>query len=103
MVDHYFQKWCNAYHHYIEEWYEKFIFLYNQHGYYWDPKKEPEQQSVPSRREFYEFCYNNTRKYKNPTTGRKIPPIVMTPRKDEELMYMEEDFYNSPTIRLMTT
>lgn len=99
MCDLYFQKWCNAYHHYIDEWYGKFILLYNQHGYFWDPKKGPDQQSVPSKREFYEYCYNNT--LKDPFRG--VPPIVLTPRKEEELMCLEEDFFNSTTLKLMTT
>lgn len=92
MASHHFQKWCNAYHHYIEEWYDKFILLYNQHGYYWDPTKDPDQQSVPSRGEFYEFCYLNTRRYPDLKTRTSIPPIVITPRKEEELMTMEEEF-----------
>lgn len=94
MAEYYFQKWCSAYHHYIEEWYQKFILLYNQHGYFWDPTKDPEHQSVPSRREFYEFCYSNTRKYnylQGPKDTQKLPPIVLTPRKEEELMYLEQE------------
>ena len=90
-----FQKWCNAYHHYIDEWYDKFIYLYNQHGYFWNPTASQEQQTVPSKKEFYEFCYRNTRKYPDPGTKKNLPHIVLTPRKEEDMMKIEQHFFES--------
>jgi hypothetical protein len=96
MDRYHFRKWCNTYYHYIDEWYDKFIYLYNQHGYFWDPSAPLEQQSVPPRIEFYLYCYRNTRGYWDPKTQKKLPLIIMTPRKDEELMKLEQQFFNSP-------
>jgi len=77
MVSH-FERWSNAYYHYIDEWYDKFIILYNSYGYY--------QQDIPTRKDFFWHCYINTRCYWDPKEKRKVPIIVLTPRKEEDMM-----------------
>ena len=82
MTSH-FERWANAYHHFIDEWYGKFILLFNLHGYYGS-------ENVPSRSEFYQHCYKNTRCYWDKNKKRKVPSIVFTPRAEEEQMQYEE-------------
>jgi hypothetical protein len=77
MTSH-FEKWSDAYHHYIDEWYDKFIIMYNSYGYY--------GEDVPLRNYFYWYCYINTRGYWDKKEKKIIPPIVFTPRKEEDMM-----------------
>ena len=98
-MSNYFMRWCNAYEEYIEEWYRNFIYLYNQHGYYWDPSLDSDKQSVPTRKEFYEYCYQNTIKYWDKEKKTKLAPIVMTPRKEEKIYDFEQQFISDGIIR----
>jgi hypothetical protein len=74
-----FQKWSIAYQHYIEPWYNGFIAIFLQRG-----------MTAPDRNEFYFFCYINTRKLYDPKYKKNVPRIVLTPLREEGLMFREE-------------
>ncbi len=73
-----FERWSNAYQEYIDEWYQKFTNLFTD---------EP----IPTRKDFYFYCYINTRTYYDPSLNGSFPPIVLTPRKE---MLLNEDQYD---------
>jgi len=60
----YFIKWSKNYEEYIDLWYDKFCILFEEHSL-----------QSPTRRDFYHYCYINTRSYYSPEEGKKVPTI----------------------------
>lgn len=75
MLDKHFKEWSNEYRHYIDPWYGKLCIWFTIRGF------EP-----PSKLFFYIHCYNNSRKYYDRNLKREVPPIVLTPLHEEELI-----------------
>lgn len=87
-MDQHYDRWCKVYSYYIEEWYTEFQSLFNKYGFF--------GKDVPVKKDFYYHCYINTRAdYYCSKTKTYLPPLVLTPRLEEQLMYLEEDFLNS--------
>ena len=80
MNEHY-NKWSKNYRHYIDPWYGKLRILFMSRG-----------MIPPTKFEFYDHCYRNTRGYYDPAFDKKVPPIVLTPLYEEEISNGEKEY-----------
>ena len=80
-MNDYISKWSHNYRHYIDPWYGKMRIWFMERGF------EP-----PTKWEFYTHCYHNSKSYYDPNMKKKVPPIILTPAREEELLNHEEKY-----------
>ena len=78
-MNHHFKKWSHNYRHYIDPWYGKLTILFIERGF-----------KPPTKHEFYTHCYLNSSKYYNEDENKKVPPIILTPLFEEEMISNEQ-------------